>query len=60
MWVFREVKRLRPGALSNLNAKKVYEVGYYAPNEEFIVMYEFDEKVEAALQIHFLNGGNMK
>ena len=64
MWVFRNIKRRRPNALSNIGAVDVWEVGYYdtlasdGTGGNFIVLYEFDKQVDAAQQVHFLNGGN--
>jgi len=50
MWVF---KRLR--ITSDTDA---WIVGFYDPDGDFISTYEFNEKVTAAQQVHFLNGGN--
>ena len=56
MWVFR--------VMWKQENKKVFEVGYYdtlasdGTGGNFIVLYEFDARANAAQQVHFLNGGN--
>ena len=45
MWVFRKLKDM-------------YQVGYYDPDGDFYVGFEYESVVDAAANVHFLNGGN--
>ena len=45
MWVFRKYG-------------EYFAVGFYDPNGDFLTIYKFEEKVDAAQKVHFLNGGN--
>jgi len=51
MWVFKKY-------WCNDFQKDGYHVGYYTPDGFFWSQYEFAERIDAAQQIHFLNGGH--
>ena len=58
MWVFR--KAIKIDGITK-EQRESYEVGYFNPTwggDSFVLCYEFTEKVVAAQQVHFLNGGN--
>ena len=42
------------------DTNKLWQVGYYHPDGQhnFQCQYEFDQRIDAAQQVHFLNGGN--
>ena len=47
MWVFR------------INGDtEVYEVGYYDPEGNYYMGFEYASRVDAAQNVHFLNGGS--
>jgi len=55
MWVFRKWQ------IENHITKVVkvsYQVGYYDPDGDFYVGFEYESVVDAAANVHFLNGGN--
>jgi len=54
MWVFRRKITSRIHKV----ASESWAVGYYDPDGDFLELYEFDERVDAAQKVHFLNGGN--
>ena len=49
MWVFRHWK---------LPNEESFDVGYYDPEGDFVELYEFEERIDAAQKVHFLNGGD--
>ena len=53
MWVFRK----NPMVWDN-DTNKLWQVGYYDPCRDFISLYEFDQRIDAAQKVHFLNGGD--
>ena len=55
MWVFQRMYKV--DKLTN-ETRESYEVGFYIPNGLWVSEYEFTEKVVAAQQVHFLNGGS--
>ena len=58
MWVFK-VKLTRIGmGLTDMNAKESFVVGFFDPQDDFNILYEFEERVDAAQKVHFLNGGD--
>jgi len=51
MWVFRKM-------FDRDKEVDIFQVGYFHPDGDFIIMYETVSRVDAAGQVHFLNGGN--
>ena len=55
MWVFRKEQTVNH---ITKDIRVYYEVGFFDSDGDFNEIYTFDEKVTAAQQVHFLNGGN--
>ena len=53
MWVFRECQNE-----TDQGRVLIWKVGFYEPTGYFVPIYEFDERVDAAQKVHFLNGGD--